>query len=139
MAEPTIEESAPAGPPGLDEARGWSGWKLDGYSGASVGRVEGVLTDVTSGEPVWLVVRMGRFGHFSAVPFALVAAGVGRVWAPYDRELIRQAPRLEPGSPLTRERELELCAHFRIPQGQGRAAALAGRPEGAETAAPAAS
>jgi hypothetical protein len=139
MADQVLDESAQAEPPALEEALAWSGWKLDGYSGASVGRVEGVLTDAETGEPTWLVVRMGRFGHFSGVPFALAAAGVGRVWVPYERELIRQAPRLEPGSPLTREQELEMCTYFQVPPDHERAAELSGRTEGAQTSVPASS
>lgn len=151
MAEPAAdqdldpdapEEAMPEGaggstePPDLEEALSWSGWKLDGFSGASVGRIEGVITDASSGEPAWLLVRMGRFGHFSAVPSALAAAGIGRVWVPYDRETIREAPRVESGAPLTREQELELFAHFQIPRDQGRPADVAGRPEGSQTALP---
>ena len=138
MADPLTDAPIEAEPAAVDEAMGWSGWKLDGYDVSGVGRVEGVLTDVESGEPAWLLVRMGRFGHFSVVPFELAAAGVGRVWVPFDRELIRAAPQLEPGSQITREIELELCGHFALPSDRGRAAALAGRTEGSQTAVPAA-
>src|SRR3954454_6678190 len=134
MADQVAEEALAPETVTLDEGLGWVGWKLDGYSGSSVGRGEGVLADADSGEPVWLVGRMGRLGHFYAVPFALAAAGVGRVWVPYERDLIRGAPRIEPGAGLTREQELELCEHFHIPGGHGRAGTLAARPEGSETA-----
>lgn len=137
MADQAIDETLPVEPVTLDEALEWAGWKLDGHDGASVGRVEGVLVDAAGGEPAWLVVRMGRFGHFSAIPIEFTAAGVGRVWVPFPRDVIREAPRLEPGGALTRERELELCSHFHIPEGKGRAAAIADRPEGSETVTPA--
>src|SRR6476619_7432654 len=75
MADQVAEEALAPEPVTLEEGLGWVGWKLDGYSGSSVGRVEGVLADAEGGQPAWLVVRMGRFGHFSAVPFALAAAG----------------------------------------------------------------
>jgi hypothetical protein len=59
-----------------------------------------------------------------------------RVWAPFTREAMRAAPRLERGEPLTRELELELCRHFGIPLGEGRPEELASRARGAQTALP---
>lgn len=123
--------------PGLEEALGWAGSKLDEIGGSSVGRVEGILVDADSEDPKWLLVRMGRFGHHSALPFSHAVGGIGRVWAPYDRDTVRQAPRIDAGQPLTRERELELCTFYGIGEDSGRGAEIAGRPEGAVTAKPA--
>ena len=123
--------------PDTGEALGWTGAKLDELTGGSVGRVEGVLVDSESGDPKWLLVRMGRFGHHTALPFSHAVGGVGRVWAPYDRDMVRQAPRVDAGRPLTRERELELCAFYGMGEGTGRGAEIAGRDEGSVTAEPA--
>ena len=149
--EEAVEEPAPEAPepqeaavsangaelPGLEEAIGWAGSKLDEIGGSSVGRVEGILVDADSEDPKWLLVRMGRFGHHSALPFSHAVGVIGRVWAPYDRDTVRQAPRIDAGQPLTRERELELCAFYGIDEDSGRGAEIAGRPEGAVTAKPA--
>ena len=123
--------------PDLREALGWAGAKLDELSGGTVGRVEGVLVDVESGDPEWLLVRIGRFGHHTVLPFSQAARGAGRVWTPCDRDMVRQAPRVDAGQPLTRERELELCAHYGMGEGTGRGAEIAGRGEGSDTAEPA--
>jgi hypothetical protein len=123
--------------PGTDEALGWAGAKLDELSGRAVGRVEGVLVDAMSGDPKWLLVRMGRFGHHTALPYSHAVAGIGRVWAPYGRDTIRGAPRIDAGQPLSRERELELCAYYGIAEDAGRGAEIAERPDGAVTAEPA--
>jgi len=122
--------------PGADEALGWAGSKLDEIGGSAVGRVEGILVDAEGGDPKWLLVRMGRFGHHTALPFSHAVGGIGRVWAPYDRDMVRQAPRIDAGQPLPRERELELCAFYGIGEDAGRGAEIAGRPEGAITAQP---
>ncbi len=148
MAEPDQAESeatavaaeAPADGaelPPLTEALEWTGSKLDEIGGGSVGRIEGVYVDAENGEPVWLLIRMGRFGHHSAIPYSHAVAGVGRVWAPYDRDMVRQAPRIDAGQPLTRERELELCHFYGYGESRGRGAEVAKRPEGAATAQPA--
>ena len=133
----SLEADAPAvstQPAAVDEAASWTGWKVDGLDTANVGRVEGVIVDLDDGSPAWLLVRMGRFGHFSAVPFALAAPGVGRLWVPFDRDTLRAAPRVDAGSPFTREGELSLCDFFGIPRSQGRAANVVTRAEGSETA-----
>lgn len=125
-----------AKPLGLEEALSWQGAKVDEIAGATVGRVEGVYVDADDGEPRWLLVRMGRFGHHSLLPLAHAAAAAGRVWAPYEREGIREAPRLEPGEELTRERERELLYHYGIPESAAIAAGVVARPEGSITARP---
>jgi hypothetical protein len=131
-AEEVAIGSAGATTPRIEQALGWVGAKLDELSGAAVGRVEGVYVDAGDGSPQWLLVRMGRFGHYSLLPLAHAAGGSGHVWVPYDRQAIRTAPRVEAGEPLARELELELCAYFGLPAEGGRAAALAGRePEAA--------
>ena len=121
----------------LEEALAWEGYRLEEIAGSSVARVQGVHVDAESGQPEWLVVKLGRFGRTTALPLRDCAAGAGHVWCPYERERIRAAPAIESGDPLTRERELELCAHYGIGEGQGRAAELAQREADAVTARPA--
>jgi hypothetical protein len=128
MAEPVSEL------PGVDEIKGWGGARLDEIGGASVGKVEGVYVDEQSGEPVWLLARIGRFGRHSLVPAGDAVAGAGHVWVPYPRDVLRGAPRIEPGEPIDIEREKELSGHYGI----GRATELSGRPPTAPTARPAA-
>jgi hypothetical protein len=130
-------DADPAGAPTLEEINGWQGSRLDEIGGASVGRIEGAYVDEPSGEPVWLIVRVGRFGSHTLVPAGDAVGGVGRVWVPYARDLIRGAPKLNAGNALVRDEELELCAHFGIPEGIGRAAQVAGRDAEAATAHPA--
>src|SRR5215213_2823774 len=123
--------------PDTVEALAWAGAKLDEMNGSAIGRVEGVLVDAMSGDPKWLLVRMGRFGHHTALPYSHAVAGIGRVWAPYPRDTIRGAPRIDAGQPLSRERELDLCAYYGIAEDAGRGAEIAERPDGAVTAEPA--
>jgi hypothetical protein len=53
-----------------------------------------------------------------------------------DAEALSAAPVVDPARPLRREHELAICAHFGIGEAVGRAAEVAGRPEGAVTASP---
>jgi PRC-barrel domain len=133
MAETSQTAGGSSALPSLEETRRWIGSRLDEMGGASVARVEDVYVDQESGEPVWIVIKVGRFGKLTALPLRDCAAVAGHVWAAYPRETIRGAPTIDAQTPLTREQELELCAHFGIAEDQARAGEIAGRPEGAVT------
>jgi len=127
MPDPAAERHA------IGEIKEWVGWRLDDIGGAGVGKVEGAYVDADSGEPEWLLVRVGRFGRRTLAPARTAVGGVGRVWVPYPRETLRGAPRVEPGEPLDLERETEIAEHFST----DRAERLAGRPPGSVMSRPA--
>jgi hypothetical protein len=119
--------------PTLSEARSWIGFRVDEMGGSSIARVQDIYVDQESGEPVWVVIKIGRFGKLTAVPLRDCAGGAGHVWVAYARDVVRGAPGVEPKTPLTREHEIELCTHFGVTEGQARLAEIADRPEGAVT------
>lgn len=121
----------------LEEARSWKGFGVDDANGATVGRARGILVDAEGGDPVWLLARAGRFGKDFVIPLGDCATVAGRVWTPYSREALRGAPAVDSRRPLSREGELEICAHYGIEPGWGRAAQVTERPEGETTARPA--
>jgi hypothetical protein len=49
---------------------------------------------------------------------------------------MRDAPTVDPTRPLLREHELAICVHYGIGERVGRAAEVAGRPEGSVSAQP---
>jgi len=120
-------------PPAAEEILGWVGARLDDMGGAGVGKVEGLYVDAQTGESVWLLVRVGRLGRHSLVPARDAVVGGGHVWVPYTREVLRGAPRIDPGEPLDADRERELSGHY----GTARAAELSSRRFGAPTTRPA--
>ena len=120
------------------EAFGWLGAEISELGGSSVGQVQGLYVDSESGEPVWLVARLGRRRRTRvvAVPFSTCAGAPFGVWAAQEGEAIRSAPVVDPTRPLRREHELTICAHFGIGEAVGRAAQVASREEGTITATP---
>jgi hypothetical protein len=126
-----------ASTPSLAQAMSWVGSGLAEIDGAKVGEVEGVFVDGAGGEPVWLIARLGRRrGRVVAVPLGGCAGAPFGAWAAYDGETLRAAPVVDPSRPLRREHELTICSHFGVGEGVGRAAEVAGRPEGEVTAVP---
>ena len=137
MAEEEKTEATPEAAQKLTlaEAQGWQGFKLDDVGGSTVGKIESVYVDEESGEPEWLLSRMGRFGHHCLVPARDAVGAAGHVWVPYSRDQIRKAPRMEPGKPLEREAEEALLEHYGVgTSAVGRGADLAKRDPKAVTA-----
>jgi hypothetical protein len=120
------------------EASGWLGAEVAEIGGAAVGQVQGFFVDAESGDPAWLVARLGRRrrARVVAVPFANCAGAPFGVWVAQEGDAIRSAPVVDPTRPLRREHELTICAHFGIGEKVGRAAQVAAREEGGITATP---
>lgn len=120
------------------EAISWLGADVAELGGAAVGQVQGFFVDADSGEPAWLIARLGRRrrARVVAVPFANCAGAPFGVWVAQEADAIRTAPVVDPTRPLRREHELTICAHFGISEKVGRAAEVAAREEGGVTAVP---
>ena len=125
--------------PSLAEVTGWVGAEVSAVGNATVGKVHGLYVDRGTGDPVWLIAQVGRRrnARLVAVPLRDCAGAPFGVWVAHEGELLRSAPVVDPARPLRREHELTICTHFGIGEGVGRAAEVAGRPEGDVTAEPA--
>ena len=123
--------------PTLEEALAWEGMQIDGLGNKTLGRIAGIHVDARDGNPRWALIRLGPLAGCTAIPFEHVAEGAGRLWAAYDRDWIREAPRFRPNESLTALQELELCAHWGIREQQGRAAEVAEQDADEITAVPA--
>jgi PRC-barrel domain len=99
-------------PPSSEETRHWLGFRLDDITGEAVGKVESNYVDTEDEQPRWLLVKLGLFGKHCLIPAADAVGGAGRVWVPYEREWIRQAPEARGGKPLDQETELGLCMYW---------------------------
>lgn len=117
----------------LAEVEGWVDYGLDDIDGAGIGKVSGCFVDQETGKPAWLLVKLGRFSGEVAIPFHDCAAVAGKVWVPYHRDIIREAPIVDPARPLNREQELLICEYFGLGDSHGRAAEVKVRPEGSVT------
>ena len=124
----------PGAMPDLQEALGWSGFRVDDVYGARVGIVEDIYVDHDTDSPCWILVKMGRFSDAHALlPIRDAVAGNGHVWIPYEKDLIRRAPQVAAGMPITQELERALCAHYGVMSSRG--AEIAEVPASALTAA----
>jgi hypothetical protein len=138
MAEAKEMGKGRSGPPlpTLEHALQWEGMQIDGLGNKTLGRVVGIHVDANDGKPRWVLIRLGVLAGCTAIPFEHVAEGTGRLWAAYERDWIREAPRFRPSESLTALQELELCSHWGIREGEGRAAEVAPRDADEITATP---
>lgn len=122
--------------PNLEDVKAWDGYRVDDLTGHGVARVEGLFVDGESGQPTWILAKLGRFGKVVPISIRECAAAAGRVWTPHDREVIRNAPAVDPGLPLNREQEQQVLEYYGIPDTVGRSAEIKDRAAGSITANP---
>ena len=84
----------------MPDAMSWLGMRIDDAYGARVGDVDDVYLE-TDGTPRWIFTRPGRV----LVPAQEAVAGAGRVWVPYEKETIRNAPAVASLDYVTPEHE----------------------------------
>lgn len=123
--------------PKLADVEHWVGLRVDGVDNRTLGRLAGLHVDCEDGEPRWAVLRLGPLAGCTAIPYEHVAEGARRLWAAYERDWVREAPRFRPREALSADDERELCAHWGVREKQGRAAEIAGRDAEEITAVPA--
>jgi hypothetical protein len=93
---------------------GWIGRRAYDSSGAVVGEIADVYDDDATGRPEWLAVRTGLFGTAQTfVPIHGSAPhGDGDVQLLFDRNTIKDAPRVDPDGQLSADQERELWEHY---------------------------
>jgi len=94
---------------------GWIGRNVVDPNGDKIGKIEEIYADDDSGQPAWLAVHTGMFGrHVSFVPLHGWQAQGGDVMVPYDKHLVKDAPRAEADSHLSEEEEDRLYEYYGV-------------------------
>ena len=82
-------------------------------TGERIGDIGQVYLDNETGEPNWVTVKTGLFGtQESFVPLAQAEANGADVTVPYDKDTVKNAPRLEAGGSLSPEEERRLYSYY---------------------------
>jgi hypothetical protein len=82
-------------------------------NGDRIGNIGQVYLDNESGEPNWVTVKTGLFGtQETFVPLAQAEVSGVDVTVPYDKDTIKDAPRLDVGGTLTPEEERRLYSYY---------------------------
>jgi sporulation protein YlmC with PRC-barrel domain len=115
----------------LEDVKTWRGLKLVDADGDKIGTIDDIYLDRQTGEPEWVTVKTGLFGlKTSFVPIRdAEKTGENEVRVPFQKEQVKDAPRIDPNGQLSPEEERRLYEHYGRSdydewQGEDRTAAL---------------
>jgi uncharacterized protein (TIGR02271 family) len=99
--------------PDMDTVRTWEGRTLLDRDGSRIGSIDAIYLDDQTGQPEWALVNTGLFGtKASFVPLAQATPTDQDVRVPYDKQLVKDAPRIDPDQHLSEAEERQLWRHY---------------------------
>jgi uncharacterized protein (TIGR02271 family) len=99
--------------PDIDTVRTWQGRTLIDRDGDRIGTIDAIYLDDQTGQPEWALVNTGLFGTKSTfVPLAQATQTGDEVRVPYDKQLVKDAPRIDPDGHLSEAEERRLWRHY---------------------------
>ncbi len=105
-------------PPSIETVQSWQGRTMVDADGDKIGNVEAIYVDDQTGEPEWALVNTGLFGTKSSfVPLAQASASGDQVQVPYEKQLVKDAPRVDTDQHLSEAEEQELWRHYGLDYG----------------------
>jgi uncharacterized protein (TIGR02271 family) len=106
--------------PDIDTIRSWQGATMVDRDGDKLGTIESIYVDDQTGEPEWALVNTGLFGTKSSfVPLAQASSSGDQVQVPYQKQLVKDAPRIDPDQHLSEAEEQQLWTHYGLDYGTG--------------------
>jgi hypothetical protein len=99
--------------PDIDTVRTWQGRTLLDRDGSRIGTVDAIYLDDQTGQPEWALVNTGLFGTKSTfVPIFQAAQTGDDVRVLYDKQLVKDAPRVDVDQHLSEAEEQQLWRHY---------------------------
>jgi len=106
--------------PDIDTVRSWQGATMVDRDGDKIGTIESIYVDDQTGEPEWALVNTGLFGTKSSfVPLAQASSSGDQVQVPYQKQLVKDAPRMDTDQHLSEAEEQQLWVHYGLDYGPG--------------------
>jgi hypothetical protein len=92
------------------------GQALCDRDGEQLGTIEEIYVGAETSEPEWALVHTGLFGDKRTfVPLGGADEVDGSLRAAFAKDLVKDAPTVEPDGRLTQDEEAELFRHFGLP------------------------
>jgi uncharacterized protein (TIGR02271 family) len=106
--------------PDLDTVRSWQGATMVDPDGDKIGTIDAIYVDDQTGEPEWALVNTGLFGTKSSfVPLAQASSSGDQVQVPYQKQLVKDAPRVDTDQHLSEAEEQQLWRHYGLDYDSG--------------------
>jgi hypothetical protein len=99
--------------PDIETVDTWQGRTLLDRDGGRIGTINAIYLDDRTGQPEWALVNTGLFGAKSSfVPLAQAFQSDDDVLVPCDKQLVLDAPRIDPDGHLSEAEERQLWRHY---------------------------
>ena len=107
----------------------WRGQDLYDNDGSKVGRIEEIYLDADTDQPEWALVNTGMFGTKQTfIPIRDASTSDNGPTVPYDKNLIKDAPKMDADGRLSQQEEADLYRHYGLDYSEARSDS--GLPEG---------
>jgi hypothetical protein len=91
----------------------YRGKDLCDEDGDKLGTIEEIYLDADTGSPEWALVHTGLFGSKRTfVPLRDPSEADDTLRVPFSKDMIKEAPRVDPNGQLTQSEEAELYRHY---------------------------
>jgi len=99
--------------PTIEDAKTWRGHDAVGPDANKLGTIEDIYLDQETGEPEWVALKTGMFGgKLSFAPLTQARQDGDTIVLPYEKDQIKNAPRVEADGALSQEEEAQLYRHY---------------------------
>jgi len=126
-----------------EDARALRGQDLIGQDGDKLGKIEEIYLDTDTNQPEWALVTTGLFGtKQSFVPISGASRDGDTITVPFDKDTVKDAPKVDPDGRLSGSEEAELYRHYGMSysgdsgSGNGDSGAGSGSGSGRDTSGP---
>jgi uncharacterized protein (TIGR02271 family) len=107
--------------PTIEDAKTWRGYDAVGPDANKLGTIEDIYLDEETGEPEWVALKTGMFGgKLSFAPLSQARQDGDTIVLPYEKDQIKNAPRVEADGALSQEEEAQLYRHYGLDYGESR-------------------
>jgi uncharacterized protein (TIGR02271 family) len=102
------------------EVLSWRGQDAVDNDGDKIGKIEEIYLDAQSNEPEWALVNTGLFGtKRSFVPLRNASPSGDGVSVGFDKDTVKNAPKIDPDGRLSQQEEAELYRHYSLDYSDG--------------------
>jgi uncharacterized protein (TIGR02271 family) len=107
--------------PDASEVLEWRGRTAVGGDGSKLGKIEEIYLDAETDRPEWALVQTGLLGGKSSfMPLRDAHSDGEQVVAPYSKDQVKDAPKVDPSGELSQQEEVDLYHHYGIEYGESR-------------------
>jgi uncharacterized protein (TIGR02271 family) len=116
----------------VSEVQEWRGRTAVDSDGGKLGKIEEIYLDRETERPEWALIQTGLFGGKSSfMPLEGVTSDGDQVRAPYSKDQVKDAPKIDADGELSSDEERDLYSHYGIAYDESRSDS--GLPDGAGT------